>query len=35
MTPNYVAVRPEWTVGASMDHIRKMGRDSETVNVST
>lgn len=33
MTPNYVAVRPEWTVGASMDHIRKMGRDSETVNV--
>jgi len=33
MTPDYVAVRPEWTVGAAMDHIRKMGRDSETINV--
>ncbi len=33
MTPDYVAVRPDWTVGAAMDHVRKMGRDSETINV--
>lgn len=33
MTPDYVAVRPHWAVGAAMEHVRKMGRDSETVNV--
>ncbi len=32
MTPDYVAVRPEWTVGTTMNHIRKMGQDSETIN---
>ena len=32
MTPDYVAIRPEWTVSTTMDHIRKMGRDSETIN---
>lgn len=33
MTPDYVAVRPEWTVGEALDHIRKKGRDSETLNI--
>lgn len=32
MTPNYVAVRPEWTVQEAIRHIRSHGRDSETVN---
>jgi magnesium transporter len=33
MTPDYVRVRPEWTIAQAMDHIRKYGRDAETVNV--
>ena len=33
MTPDYVAVRPEWTVGQSLQHIRLKGKDSETLNV--
>jgi magnesium transporter len=33
MTPDYVAVRPHWTVRQSLDHIRRMGKDSETVNM--
>jgi len=32
MTPDYVAVRPEWTVGEALLHIREHGRDSETLN---
>jgi len=32
MTPDYVAVHPEWTVGDALGHIRANGRDSETVN---
>jgi magnesium transporter len=32
MTPDYVAVRPHWTVGESLRHIRAHGRDSETIN---
>jgi len=32
MTPNYVAVRPGWTVGEALEHIRNKGRDSETIN---
>jgi magnesium transporter len=32
MTPDYVALRPEWTVGEAIQHIRTHGRDSETVN---
>jgi magnesium transporter len=32
MTPDYVAVRPEWTVGDALRHIRSNGRDSETIN---
>lgn len=33
MTPEYVAVRPEWTVQQALDHIRHFGKDSETLNV--
>lgn len=33
MTPDYVTVRPEWTVAEAMAHIRKHGRDAETINV--
>jgi magnesium transporter len=33
MTPDYVALRPEWTVGHVLEHIRKVGRDKETLNV--
>lgn len=32
MTPDYVALRPEWTVAHALEHIRAHGRDSETVN---
>ncbi len=34
MTPDYVAVRPEWTVLEAMDHLRKKGRETETINVA-
>lgn len=33
MTPDYVRVRPEWTVAKALDHVRRYGRDAETVNV--
>jgi magnesium transporter len=33
MTPDYVAVRPSWTVEDALQHIRKMGKSSETINV--
>lgn len=33
MTPDYVAVRPSWTIGQALEHIRNKGRDSETINV--
>ncbi|MEX0680341.1 MAG: magnesium transporter [Balneolales bacterium] len=33
MTPDYLAVRPHWSIGQALDHIRKMGRQSETINV--
>ena len=33
MTPDYVAVRPEWTAGEAIEHLRKFGRDRETLNV--
>ncbi|MBA2692344.1 MAG: magnesium transporter [Rubrobacter sp.] len=32
MTPDYVAVRPGWTVGRALDHIRRQGIDRETIN---
>ncbi len=33
MTPEYVAVRADWTIGEVLDHIRKVGQDVETLNV--
>ncbi len=33
MTTDYVAVRPHWTVKETLDHIRRFGKDSETLNV--
>jgi len=33
MTPEYVAVKPYFTVERALDHVRKFGRDSETLNV--
>jgi magnesium transporter len=33
MTPEYVAVRSEWTVQQALDNIRQYGTDSETLNV--
>ncbi len=33
MTPEYVAVKPEYTIEQVLDHIRQFGKDSETLNV--
>ena len=33
MTPDYVALRPEWTIRRSLDHLRKMGKDSEIISI--
>lgn len=33
MTPDYVTVRPDWTVAQAVNHIRVKGRDAETINV--
>ncbi|MDR0231010.1 MAG: magnesium transporter [Dysgonamonadaceae bacterium] len=33
MTPEYVAIRPYFTVQQTLEHIRKFGHDSETLNV--
>ena len=33
MTPEYVAVRPEWTIREVLDHIRKVAPAKETLNV--
>ena len=33
MTPDYLAIRQDWTVQQVLDHIRRFGRDSETLNV--
>ena len=33
MTPDYVRVRAEWSIARALEHIRKYGRDAETVNV--
>jgi magnesium transporter len=33
MTPEFVRVRPEWSVARALEHIRRHGRDAETVNV--
>ncbi|MGN7819505.1 magnesium transporter [Chitinophaga varians] len=33
MTPDYIAVREEWTVKQVLDYIREHGKDSETIDV--
>lgn len=33
MTPEYVAIKPHYTVEQALKHIRKFGRDSETLNI--
>jgi magnesium transporter len=33
MTTEFLSVRPDWTVGQCLDHIRTHGSDSETLNV--
>jgi magnesium transporter len=33
MTPDYIAVHKDWTVREVIDHIREVGRDSETIDV--
>lgn len=33
MTPDYTRLRPEWTILHALEHIRKHGRDAETLNV--
>ena len=32
MTPAYLAIRPDWTVQQTLDHVRVYGRDRETIN---
>lgn len=32
MTPDYVAVRPYWTIAQALEHIRRKARRSETIN---
>jgi magnesium transporter len=33
MTLDFIAVRPEWSVGEALDHIRTHGYDRETLNI--
>ena len=33
MTPDYIAVKQNWTVSETLEHIRKFGADSETLSV--
>jgi magnesium transporter len=33
MTPDYIAVKPEWRIAQALDYIRQNGKDSETLNV--
>ena len=33
MTTDYVAVRPDWTVKKTLEHIRQFGKGSETLTV--
>jgi len=32
MTPDYLAVKPEWTIEVVLNYIRKNGKDKETIN---
>jgi magnesium transporter len=33
MTPDYIAVKPEWSITETLNHIRENGKDSETLNI--
>ncbi len=33
LTPDYVRVRPDWTMAYVLDHIRRYGHDSETLSI--
>ncbi|MBS3965720.1 MAG: magnesium transporter [Truepera sp.] len=33
MTPDYLAVRPEWTIDEALKHIRTFGHESETADI--
>lgn len=33
MTPDYIAIKPHWTVAQVLEHLRKFGSDRETINV--
>lgn len=33
MTPNYVALRPDWTIARAIEHIRQYGHESETLTI--
>ncbi len=33
MTPDFVRIRPQWTVSHALDHIRRYGKDSETMGM--
>jgi len=33
MTPDYIAVKRDWPVEKALEHIRRYGRDAETINV--
>ena len=33
MTPDFIAIRDDWTVAKVLEHVRQCGRDSETINV--
>ncbi len=33
MTPDYVAVKSDWTVAKALEHIKRFGRDAETINM--
>ncbi len=34
MTPEYVAIRPHWTIEQALEHIRRYGRDAETIHIA-
>lgn len=33
MTPDYIAVRPDWSVQQTLVHVRDYGKDTETINL--
>jgi magnesium transporter len=33
MTPDYIALQPSWTIRQALAHIRKFGKDAETINI--